>query len=542
MKRFLMFAVVLLASLTLADNAYARGCSISDFTMSPAPPYTLGTHVQLYVKSNCGTVRFEINGKPKAEIGSSEQRETWKTEEFGSGTHTVCAVARGDGGWGNADRRCRDVFVSGGQGSSSGGSSGTPRCYVNSFVVTPDSGPIGTKFNFASQGQCDGNMRAARYTINGVGFGEHSNNTNNTSWNSSGYAAGKYTICYLITAGDWAAAANSCVYVTLNQGGTTSWGVSQGQTTNQNEQPANNNSGNNTQSNTTNTGSSCQGHPISLLSGDIAQITPGPPNNLRRNPGTSSSLIGSIPGGASFRIAGGPRCQDGYWWWQVTYNGVTGWTAQGNGNQLWIQRKGQDSGQPSTTGGQPGNGNNSVVTVNLRYSAFNRVYSFKFNTETCYIENGSEIVANELSRFSFWISNFSTSRINVAATGYFFPSISGASGHIEAFRYWVEKEMAGRSTNCSPEDIRYRVGNKEMDTSGLGNIVFGYFMEEYSESAEDFISDWEQKARDGAWDKKDNPDDLTQRRTGRAIAINLGHRASVSPLLVEEVAEKNNLR
>jgi len=539
-KRFIVFAVVLIATFTLAENAHARGCSISEFTMTPNPPYTLGTHVQLYVKSNCGTVRFEINGKPKAEIGSSEQRETWKTEEFGSGTHTVCAVARGEGGWENADRRCRDVYVSGGQGPTSGGPS---RCYVTSFVVTPDSGPIGTKFNLASQGQCDGNMRAARYTINGSGFGEHSNNTYSTNWNSSGYAAGKYTICYLVTAGDWNAAASSCVQVTLTQGGTTSWGAAQGQTTDQQGQTDNTNSGGSTQGPSTVVDSSCQGNPISLSSGDTAQVTPGPPNNLRRNSSTSSSIIGSIPGGGRFSVVGGPKCQDGYWWWQITYNGVTGWTAQGNGSQLWIQRVGnQNSGQQTATGPQGNNNANPVVTVNLRYPAFNREYNFQFNTETCYIENGSEIVANELSRFSFWISGFSGSGANAAAAGYFFPSVSGAAGKIDVFRVWVENQLANRSANCSAEDIRYQVGEKFMDTSGLGNIIFGYFMEKYSESTEDFIADWDQKARDGDWDKKDNPDDLTQRRTGRAIAMSLGHSASVSPLQVEQAAKKNNLR
>lgn len=329
-----------------AADVQARGCSISDFKMSPKPPYTLGTHVQLYVKSNCGTVRFEINGQAKAEIGSSEQWETWKTEEFGSGTHTVCAVARGDGGWENADRRCQDVYVSGGQAPTTGGTSG--RCYVTSFTVTPASGPIGTVFNLSSQGQCDGNMRAAKYSIDGSGFGEHSNNTYNTGWSSSGYSSGTHTICYLVTSDTWSQAAQSCVTISLTVDGSPGNDVTEGDQT----APETGGSGPSGQSQGSDA-SSCQGSALSLSPGDTARISPGPDNNLRRNPSTDSSLIGSIPAGGSFTILDGPRCGNGYWWWEVDYNGKEGWTAQGDEENLWFSLSISPPSQPTATPRSP---------------------------------------------------------------------------------------------------------------------------------------------------------------------------------------------
>lgn len=351
MKRIFIIciiSIILVFGIAFVQSVEAGGCSISEFTMNPTDPYTLGTHVKLHVVSNCGTVRFEINGQPKAEIGSSEQWETWKTEETGSGTHQVCAFARGDGGWENADKRCRTVYVEGGQAPPSGSTSGeNVRCWVNSFIITPSSGPIGTNFNLASQGQCDGNMRAAKYTIDGKEFGEHSNNTYNTHWNSKNSFVGNHTICYLITAGDWNNdAAKSCVIIKVKQNGTASNDVIVGnQTTNNNpgqtedsnpslvDHPQGDPPSSTTSSSETLT---CSGNLIDFDMYDTAKVTPGPANNLRKNHTLSASIIEQMPGNSTFSIVGGPACQDGHWWWKVNYQGKLGWTAQGDGKTNWI--------------------------------------------------------------------------------------------------------------------------------------------------------------------------------------------------------------
>lgn len=81
-----------------------------------------------------------------------------------------------------------------------------------------------------------------------------------------------------------------------------------------------------------------------LAAGGIGRVTPGLPNILRSAPGTQSTgansvVIGSIPGGGVFSILSGPQCgSDGRWWWQVNYQGVIGWTAEGEGySTYWLE-------------------------------------------------------------------------------------------------------------------------------------------------------------------------------------------------------------
>jgi hypothetical protein len=97
---------------------------------------------------------------------------------------------------------------------------------------------------------------------------------------------------------------------------------------------SNTSSGNSTSTNTAN-GCPSFAEPVSV--GDIGRITPGVSNNMRSDAGTSYSNVGQIPAGATFNVIGGPRCNDGYRWWQVNYNGVSGWTADGVVGDIWIE-------------------------------------------------------------------------------------------------------------------------------------------------------------------------------------------------------------
>lgn len=76
--------------------------------------------------------------------------------------------------------------------------------------------------------------------------------------------------------------------------------------------------------------------PPRLTVGGQGRVTPGLPNKVRSAPSTSAAAIGSIPGEAVFAVIGGPRCADGYLWWQVNYNGLIGWTASGTGSEDWV--------------------------------------------------------------------------------------------------------------------------------------------------------------------------------------------------------------
>jgi hypothetical protein len=83
-----------------------------------------------------------------------------------------------------------------------------------------------------------------------------------------------------------------------------------------------------------------------LSAGGLGRVLPNPPipNVVRSAPGTNSSgsnsvVTGQIPPGGVFSIIQGPQCgSDGRWWWQVNYNGLTGWTAEGEGyNTYWVE-------------------------------------------------------------------------------------------------------------------------------------------------------------------------------------------------------------
>lgn len=81
----------------------------------------------------------------------------------------------------------------------------------------------------------------------------------------------------------------------------------------------------------------CEGVlPPRLQVGRSGQVTPGLPNKLRAAPSASAAQIGSIPGEGVFVVLDGPRCADGYNWWQVNYNGLVGWTAEGSATEYWI--------------------------------------------------------------------------------------------------------------------------------------------------------------------------------------------------------------
>jgi Tol biopolymer transport system component len=94
----------------------------------------------------------------------------------------------------------------------------------------------------------------------------------------------------------------------------------------------------NAETNSGGVGKVCQNSPSSRLAvGMTGQVTPGDPNNVRDVPG--GNVFFKIPGGQTFRIIGGPKCDQSYQltWWQVEYKGQSGWTPEGQGNIYWLQ-------------------------------------------------------------------------------------------------------------------------------------------------------------------------------------------------------------
>jgi len=81
----------------------------------------------------------------------------------------------------------------------------------------------------------------------------------------------------------------------------------------------------------------CNGSPAARLSvGATGRVTPGLPNTLRAQPYGGATLA-QIPAGATFLVLYGPQCGGNLTWWQVNYNGVIGWTAEGQGATYWLE-------------------------------------------------------------------------------------------------------------------------------------------------------------------------------------------------------------
>ncbi len=78
--------------------------------------------------------------------------------------------------------------------------------------------------------------------------------------------------------------------------------------------------------------------PSRLVIGESGRVLPETHNHLRESASTDSAVLGSIPVGGRFAVLEGPICDpNGIAWWRVDYQGSTGWTAEGAGQQYWTE-------------------------------------------------------------------------------------------------------------------------------------------------------------------------------------------------------------
>lgn len=208
-------------------------CHVEFFTANPPSPVMWGTDVLLHGKGDCKNgvraVRFEINGVPRAEIGSPEQTETWHTEESMPGTYNVCFLVAGgtDARWEAGANSCKVYYVYTGVpptsppptplptiGPAPTQNPGSP-CQVVAFDVSPRSGQPGTTFTLSGTGTCPSGVRAVRFLIGSQPYGEFAGPSTTTTWNSSGYPNGTISISFQATAGSWDDAAISTIAITL---------------------------------------------------------------------------------------------------------------------------------------------------------------------------------------------------------------------------------------------------------------------------------------------------------------------------------------
>jgi uncharacterized protein YraI len=81
--------------------------------------------------------------------------------------------------------------------------------------------------------------------------------------------------------------------------------------------------------------------PTRLVAGQQGRVTPGLPNVVRSQPGQgwNSVIVGQIPAGGIFTVLAGyvPQCANGIQWHYVNYNGLIGWTAEGQHGVYWTE-------------------------------------------------------------------------------------------------------------------------------------------------------------------------------------------------------------
>ncbi len=84
----------------------------------------------------------------------------------------------------------------------------------------------------------------------------------------------------------------------------------------------------------------CPGAPdLQLKIHDWAMVSKNPPlaNKVRSQPGLESEVIGNILPGERMLVEDGPTCLDGFAWWFVqSFNGLEGWTVEGDAENYWL--------------------------------------------------------------------------------------------------------------------------------------------------------------------------------------------------------------
>ncbi len=86
---------------------------------------------------------------------------------------------------------------------------------------------------------------------------------------------------------------------------------------------------------------SCPGAPEPRLEvGGRGRVTftSGLPVRIRATPGLGGAFVANMAEGTEFDVIGGPECADGFVWWQVrTPTGITGWSAEGDPGEYYLE-------------------------------------------------------------------------------------------------------------------------------------------------------------------------------------------------------------
>jgi len=487
-----MFALIMAAAMLLTGVGMASA-SLITFTTDPVGSVVVGQPLKVHCQGDSGTTRLEITGAIKTdpafnEFGGPDNNAFLKTEEWGVGSLTiVCAIRHGND-WIGAERYSLTVQITNAEGSGSVSNNSGNTASGQPYIL-PSESRVG-------QGGVDGNIYCA-----GLQLGAPSGNSNDGSLHCGSTPISWASVCTNV----WGGSAWENTPSGIHCFGTDSQNIPHAQ------------------------GNPCQVTAL-VTKGESAMILPGVSNNLRDSASTSGKLLASIPGGSILSILDGPTCAGDHRWWKVNFNGTIGWTADGDNNEYWMQ--GIGNGQPEDQ--------SAPSNINYTFSFGGVNYPVNFNPDDCHIVNGPDIIAKEIEWFSNWASQYPdiiTRDINVAKY------LNVNSGTIEQLRISFQQDLIAKSENrCNSDRLKYEVGDREMDMSGLGNLMYGYYLGGYNENIGAFVANVAQAFnKDTPYQYGDNPDDITQRATGEAIVKAIGFNVTPTPKLVVQMADQNNL-
>lgn len=274
--------------------------------------------------------------------------------------------------------------------------------------------------------------------------------------------------------------------------------------------------------------SGCSLAPASYLSvGNMIQVTTDEVN-LRSTASLSGTILAKMYTGAQATVTGNPSCADGYRWWQMSYQGTSGWAVDGDTSEgaYWAGSGGSASESNSGAG--------ISIPITLPYGGSFSLQVI-FDGNSCIIQNGAELTITEIQNLQAQLNGKSKEDKVAMVIAYLQPG----SGIVEQIRHNVENAIGGLAQSCNPNKARYQIGNQLMDLSGPGNIVFGYVMGAWGWPlfVEDQMANGDQMIRDFAsrlhWG--DEPDDICQREVGRALTAGGRVDAVNAGLLANEI-------
>ena len=141
-------------------------------------------------------------------------------------------------------------------------------------------------------------------------------------------------------------------------------------------------------------------------------------------------------------------------------------------------------------------------------------------------------MSDELNRYYGWINP----QMEPAKTTNAVLYLADLVGYVEVFRLELESMIVSTQV-C--DTVLYVVGSRIMDTSGLGNIVFGFHCTMYNIPYPNMIGSIDQFFHPQTLGQRyDNFDDASEIDTGELIALVVGQGQPIDTVLIEWAASE----